>query len=194
MKKNALFFCLVIWSVVAFARDPMEDRSIAFLNAMGLELGETNFVSSCWTPPSTLIDLNSCSGRFTDTKGRSPWTITLTNELGVSVADIDVVEYETCKDSLIGIAFSIGGSSSVPVSIIAADTTVTTNQPGMMVFSRMTSHPQHNLLRRWFLFRNIALIFRIHSTIDAESAAEAILREGGVDIPEAQTHPEPESD
>lgn len=180
-----------------FASDQFMDNAIEFVHLLGMELPGTNGVVSHWTMPMSQISLSSSSGSFSATPGRNDFYLELTNDVGTVVSSIDLVKYSSCDEALIGLAFSIGGSSSAHLSRIAANTTVSTNQTGIIEFGRTMTNPQRPFTQKWFLFGNLALSVRIYSEFEAERAVAALLRAGGAEIPEesepqgASPDPEP---
>lgn len=194
--KNTIVACWFFATThIVFASDPFMDNAIEFVHLLGLGLQGTNAVVSHWTVPMSPIAVSSCSGSFSAPTGRNDFYLELTNAVGTVVSSVDLVKYSSCDEALIGLALSMGGSSSALLSRIAADTTVSTNQTGIIEFGRMTMNPQRGFTQKWFLFRNLALSFRVYLEFDAETAAVALLRAGGVDIPDdpPRSSPAPES-
>ena len=193
MKSTILACWLLAATSTAYASDPLAENTIEFLRLLGMELQGTNSAVSNWTVPNLPISFPDCSGRFSGSSGANGYSLELTNSLGRIVSSIDLVAYPSSDDALIGLAFSIGGSSSALLSRIAADTIVSTNQIGIIEFCRTTTNPQRGFSRKWFLFRNITFSFRNYSEFDAETATAIILRAGGVDIPDEPLRSSPSS-
>lgn len=192
--KNTIVACWFFATThIVFASDPFMDNAIEFVHLLGLGLQGTNAVVSHWTVPMSPIAVSSCSGSFSAPTGRNDFYLELTNDVGTVVSSVDLVKYSSCDEALIGLALSMGGSSSALLSRIAADTTVSTNQTGIIEFGRMTTNPQRGFTQKWFLFRNLALSFRVYLEFDAETAAVVLLRAGGVDIPEEPLRSSPPS-
>jgi hypothetical protein len=194
--KNTIVACWFFATThIVFASDPFMDNAIEFVHLLGLGLQGTNAVVSHWTVPMSPIAVSSCSGSFSAPTGRNDFYLELTNAVGTVVSSVDLVKYSSCDEALIGLALSMGGSSSALLSRIAADTTVSTNQTGIIEFGRMTTNPQRGFTQKWFLFRNLALSFRVYLEFDAETAAVVLLRAGGVDISDDpfRSSPAPES-
>lgn len=190
MKSTMVACWLFATAHIVFASDPFMDNAIEFVHLLGLSLQGTNAVVSHWTVPMSPIAVSSCSGSFSAPTGRNDYYLELTNDVGTVVSSVDLVEYSSCDEALIGLGFSMGGSSSAHFSRIAADTTVSTNQTGIIEFGRTMTNPLRGFAEKWFLFRNLALSFRVYSEFDTETAAVVLLRAGGVAIPD---EPEPQN-